>query len=176
MKMKQILAILLAVFVVSSLVYTVIDEQKKGHNQSKTSDHPVRISEEQQVTTDKPQLSEQQKQNSQLTVYYFHGNIRCPTCHKLETYAKEAMDTYFADEIASNEIVWKIVNLDKPGNRHFIEDYKLVTKSVVLSQVIEDKEIKWKNLDQVWQKVRNRESYLQYVRDSIQNFRKDTNL
>jgi len=176
MKIKQILTILLAVFVVGSLVYMIVKEQKTKFDQSESSGNPARISEEQHVTTDKPLLSEQQKQNAQLIVYYFHGDVRCPTCHKLETYAKEALGIYFADEIASKEIFWKAVNVDKPENSHFIEDYKLVTKSVLLSQIIEGKEIKWKNLDEIWQRVSDKDNYLQYVRESIQNFLKDPDL
>ncbi|MHC4076762.1 MAG: nitrophenyl compound nitroreductase subunit ArsF family protein, partial [Planctomycetota bacterium] len=114
------------------------------------------------------------QQDNQLIVYYFHGDQRCATCHKLETYAKEALDTYFADKIASKKIVWKVVNVDRTENSHFIQDYKLVTKSVVLSEVAHGKEVGWKNLDQIWQKVGNKESYLQYVCDSIWNFLENT--
>lgn len=169
MKIKQILTILLAVFVVGSLVYMISKEQKTKFDQSETSGNSARISEEQQVTIDKSLLSEQQKQKAQLIVYYFHGGRRCPTCYKLETYAKEALDAYFADEIASKKIVWKVVNVDRTENSHFIQDYKLVTKSVVLSEVADGKEVWWKNLDQIWQRVRDKDNYLQYIRESILN-------
>jgi len=89
------------------------------------------------------------------------------TCHKLETYAKEALDAYFADEIASKKIVWKVVNVDRTENSHFIQDYKLVTKSAVLSEVVDGKEVGWKNLNQIWQKVRNKDIYMRYIRESI---------
>jgi len=79
------------------------------------------------------------------------------------------LDVYFADEIASRNIVWKTVNIDKTENSHFIQDYKLVTKSVVLSEVADGKEVGWKNLDQIWQKVGDKDGYLQYIRESILN-------
>ena len=43
--------------------------------------------------------SEDVQQDRQLIVYYFHGDKRCMTCHKLENYTKEALDTYLQDKI-----------------------------------------------------------------------------
>ena len=191
MKIKQILTIVLLVFVVGSLAYMVSREreQKPEFPQSEASDSFVIAPQEQPGVEDEPVTAIQSGQNystniktnnaeqsSQLIVYYFHGDMRCPTCHKLETYAKEVLDTYFADELASKALVWKMVNVDKPENRHFIQDYKLVTKSVVLSEVADGKEVEWKNLDQIWQKVRDKGSYLQYIRDSILKFLEGTKL
>jgi hypothetical protein len=180
MKIKQILTVLLTLFVVGSLAYMISGEQKT--EPSYNPDEQTDVTQGQLVAPEEPSVSQQDEPDStvsaaiddpkkiQLVVYYFHGDIRCPTCHKLETYAKEALDTYFADEIASKEIAWKVVNVDKSENSHFIQDYKLITKSVVLSKVVEGKEINWKNLDQIWQRVGNKESYLQYICDSIRNF------
>jgi hypothetical protein len=189
MKLKKILTILLLAFVVGSVAYMVYREQKMESPQSKTSDNLVIAPQEQPVVEDEPVTATQSsqdystnietnniKQGAQLIVYYFHGDMRCPTCHKLETYAKEALDTYFANELASKDIIWKVVNVDKPENRHFIQDYKLVTKSVVLSEINDGKEVEWKNLEQIWQKVGDKGSYLQYVRESILEFLKGAEL
>jgi len=37
--------------------------------------------------------------NSKIIVYYFHNNMRCPTCYKLEGYAKSVVESDFADAI-----------------------------------------------------------------------------
>ena len=177
MKIKRILTTVLLVFVVGSLAYMIVREQKT--ESSYNPDVPTNVMQGQSVTPEEPSVSQQDEPDSpttaptndhkkiQLIVYYFHGDMRCPTCHKLETYAKEALDSYFADEIASKKVVWKVVNVDRAENSHFIQDYKLVTKSVVLSEVAGGKEVGWKNLDQIWQRVRNKDSYLQYIRESI---------
>ena len=162
--MKKIFTIVLIIFVAGSLAYMISKEQK------------TKPSEKQKQIASKNISSDNPTQDAQLVVYYFHGDLRCPTCHKLETYAKEALDIYFSDEIALKKIVWKVVNIDKPENRHFIKDYQLVTKSVVLSQIVEDREIKWKNLELIWQKVGDKDSYLKYVRNSLQDFLEDTDL
>ena len=164
MNITKIFTVVLLLFVAGSIGYMIVNEKKTGTVASEEQIEPVSKTENEDV-----------QQDNQLIVYYFYGDKRCPTCHKLETYAKEALDVYFADEIASKNIVWKIVNIDKTENSHFIRDYKLITKSVVLSEVANGKEVGWKNLDQIWQRVRDKDSYLQYIRDSILKGLKDTN-
>jgi len=172
MKIKKIFTVVLLLFVAGSIGYMIVNEKKAETLASEERVEPV----SKNVETNTEQImpssiakaqSEDVQQDNQLIVYYFHGDQRCPTCHKLETYAKEALDVYFADEIASKKIAWRVVNVDRTENSHFIQDYKLVTKSVVLSEVADGKEVGWKNLDQIWQKVRDKDGYLQYIRDSI---------
>jgi hypothetical protein len=112
----------------------------------------------------------QNEPNQQLIVYYFHGDARCATCYKLEQYAKEALDTYFADDLAAGKIQWKTTNVDTPDNEHFVKDYALVTKSVVVSRTVNGRQVGWKNLDQIWQLVSDKDKYLTYIRDSVKEF------
>lgn len=42
--------------------------------------------------------------------------------------------------------MFKVVNLDQPGNAHFVNDYQLYTKSVAISLVKEGQQIKYKDL------------------------------
>ena len=107
---------------------------------------------------------------SQLVVYYFHSNARCPSCYKLEQYAKEAIEQNFTNELKSGKLVFKIVNIDKAGNDHFVADYQLYTKSVVLSLVKDGKQVRYKNLEKVWDLLRDQNQYRAYVRDEIKLF------
>jgi len=177
MKIKRIFTIVLLVFVVGSVAYMI--GRKQNTESSQIPDSPASVPRGQPVTSGEPSVAQQNEPDSstnaaandpqsiQLIVYYFHGDMRCPTCHKLEKYAKEALDTYFADEIASKKIIWKVINVDRTENSHFIQDYKLVTKSVVLSEVADGKEAGWKNLDQIWQRVSDKDGYLEYIRESV---------
>ncbi|MFA5276687.1 MAG: nitrophenyl compound nitroreductase subunit ArsF family protein, partial [Candidatus Omnitrophota bacterium] len=100
----------------------------------------------------------------------FHGNFRCPTCHKLETYSKEAIEENFKDEIASGKIVFNVINTDKKENRHFINDYQLYTKSLVISLIENGKEVKSKNLVKIWDYVGNKQKFFDYVAGEINSF------
>ena len=106
-----------------------------------------------------------------VIAYYFHGTRRCPTCKKLEAYSQEAIETGFAEQLESGALQWRPVNTDEEGYEHFIQDYQLYTKSVVLSRVNGDKELDWKNLDKIWTLVRgDKEAYLKYIQDEVTAF------
>lgn len=108
----------------------------------------------------------QQKQETIKTiVYYFHGNVRCPSCTLLEEYSEEAVKQGFPSEISSGKLEFRSVNVDEEANRHFITDYQLVSRSVVVSRIENGKEAEWKNLDNIWNLFRNRDKFIEYVRD-----------
>jgi len=108
-----------------------------------------------------------------VTVYYFHGNFRCANCHNIEQYTKEAVEQYFKKELDSGKIVLKIINVETKGNEHFMEDYRLYTKSVVLSLVKNNKEVKSDNLVKVWEYLSNKDAFCQYVKREIEGYLKE---
>ncbi len=110
---------------------------------------------------------------TQVIAYYFHGTFRCPTCHKLEQYSKEAIETNFKDALASGKLVFKAVNVEGKGNEHYVSDYKLYTKSLILSLVKDGKETKWINLDKIWEYVGNKQRFLDYVKSGVADFLKE---
>lgn len=114
---------------------------------------------------DKADVAEQSKALTQSTVYYFHSNARCMSCHKIENYTKEVFEENFKDKLDL-----KIVNIDEQANRHFINDYQLYTKSVVLVKVKEGKEVGYKNLDKVWNYFRDEKQFKKYMKNEIDTF------
>jgi hypothetical protein len=101
---------------------------------------------------------------------YFHGNVRCATCRKVETYAQEAVEQGFQAEIEAGAVEFRAVNVEEPENRHFIQDYQLMTRSVVVTQEIDGAVSQWTRLDQVWTFVGNRPAYLNYVQDAVRGY------
>jgi hypothetical protein len=83
-------------------------------------------------------------------VYYFMTTQRCPSCMKIEAFAKEAVERDFAARLKNGTMIWKMVKVDETANQHFIQDYQLYTKSVVLVRYRDGKQIAWKNLEEVW--------------------------
>jgi hypothetical protein len=106
----------------------------------------------------------------QFVAYYFHGNFRCATCRKIETYSEEAISDAFADELASGELIWKILNTDEKDHKHFVKDFELVTKSVVLVEYRDGQVVRFENLKDVWKLVGDKDDFIKYVRDSTREF------
>ena len=107
-----------------------------------------------------------------LIAYYFHGTFRCATCMKLESYTKEAIEESFKDELKNGRIAWSAVNTDEGDNGHFVKDFKLETKSVVLVAMQGDKQLRWKNLDKIWDLVSTKDDFKKYIRKEVSQFRK----
>lgn len=102
-----------------------------------------------------------------VIAYYFHGNFRCSTCRTLEAYSQEAIQSGFGDALRDGSLEWHVVNVEEPANRHFVQDYKLFTKSLVLVKIQDNKQVDWKNLDRIWELVRDKPAFLQYVQNEV---------
>lgn len=148
MKTKNILTILLLLFVASSVGYLIIQEVNK---------QPGTQTEE--ITS-----------GTKFIAYYFHCTKRCPTCTKIEQYTDEAIKTGFADELKRKQLGWRIINIEDKGNEHFEEDYQLYAQSVVLVEMKNGKQERWKNLKQIWDIVGNKEGFMSYIQEEIKLF------
>jgi hypothetical protein len=103
---------------------------------------------------------------NQVVAYYFHGTFRCSSCLRIEQYSKEAIEKYFGKELESGKLVFKAINVEEKGNEHYIHEYQLYTKSLVLSLVKDGKEMKSENLNKVWEYLGNRERFYEYVKSN----------
>jgi hypothetical protein len=101
---------------------------------------------------------------------YFHGDRRCATCRKLEAYSREALETGFAEELGESTLVWRTVNYDRAENKHYLKDYGLFTKALILSRVAGGEEVGWKNLDKIWKLVGNKDNFIKYVQGETRQF------
>ena len=103
-------------------------------------------------------------------VYYFHATTRCATCRTIEAYSRETVASRFAADLEARRLEWQAVNVDEPANRHFIRDFQLYTRSVVIVDAKDPK--RFKVLDRVWQLVRDKAAFQQYVEQEIRAFQR----
>ena len=151
MKPKAIITVVLLLFVAISVVALIV----------KQSSGPP------EASTDRDAVTSEQLPDDRLIVYYFHGNARCPTCITLEAYSKEAVETYFANELQSGRVQWQVINFDETWNQHFVTDYDLSFQSLVLVEIQDGKGVRHKNLEKIWDLVGDKPAYFEYVRDEI---------
>ncbi len=194
MNTRKLIKYLLLLFVIGSFALLIYKEyspknESKATNIVETPGEKTTVSVEsvpapksrplkEHVTKQKEEapspLTEVKAHNSKLIAYYFHGTFRCTTCRTIEKYSKEALEKYFANELKSGKLEFRPVNIEEPENKHFIQDYQLVTRSLVLSLVSDGKETKWKNLPDIWKLVRDQDKFFQYVKDEVEQFLKET--
>lgn len=109
-----------------------------------------------------------------VTVYYFHGKYRCYSCNLIEQLTRISVEEGFSEEIGKGLVSFKVLNVEEQENSHFIKDYSLYTKSVIVSDVRGGKEIRWKNLTKVWELLRNEVAFKSYVQAEVNKFLKNT--
>jgi hypothetical protein len=107
---------------------------------------------------------------NRIVVYYFYTTYRCASCQKIEAYTREAVHNSFAEDLAEGRVVWAPVNVDEKPNKHFVKDYKLYTKSVVVVEEIGGKQERWKNLPRVWELLGDRPGFLLYIQEETESY------
>lgn len=147
MKTKTVMTWLLLAFVGFSLVYMVLP--KSGASLSKGA------------------TVQAASKTDYVAVYYFYDNIRCQTCKQIEANTKEVVEQDYAKEVAEGTVVWRPINTDEPGNQHYLKDYSIMSKSVIVAKFEAGKQVKWSNLKKVWQLIKDPNAYKQYLRDEI---------
>lgn len=76
----------------------------------------------------------------------------------------------FQEELSAGKLEWRTVNVDKQENRHFVKDYNLYTKSVIIAKLIDGEVVDWKNLDKIWRLYRDEEKYFDYMASNMREF------
>jgi len=174
MKTKSVVTVLMLVFVGGSVAYMGFKEMHSSASptgqvaSAESRSEPAEPNADHSVGDGQP--AQETSAGPTVIAYYFHGDKRCQTCLKLEAYAKEALETSFGDDFDSGRLEWRVVNVDQPGNAHFVEDFQLVTKSVVLVAMKDGDQSQWRNLERIWELVQDKSAYTEYVRDNAQEF------
>jgi len=113
------------------------------------------------------------EKGSKLVAYYLHGTYRCPTCLAIEKQSKETIEGDFAREIKAGKVVFLSLNYEVSPNEHFASDYQLMTRSLVLSLRKNGKEVKWKNLPEIWSTVHTPDKFREYVSGEVKAMLKE---
>ena len=102
-----------------------------------------------------------------IQVTYFSSDVRCATCIRIERLTRAAVERHFAADIANGRIVLQTINLDGPGNEHFVQDYQLISKTVIVSDRAKGQVVGWENLQEVWSKQKDESAFEAYVVDAV---------
>lgn len=104
---------------------------------------------------------------SGVVVYYLHTTNRCYSCTRIEKLTYLAIAEAFEQELGEGRVKFASINVEQDENKHFINDYKLYTKSVIVSDVALGEERRWKNLQRVWELLREDEAFKEYVQEEV---------
>lgn len=95
-------------------------------------------------------------------VYYEYG-VRCPTCIRMETWTKEAIEKNFSIQLKEGKLAFHTI----PADKESVGKYELTTKSLLLKTWEDGKETRWVNLDRIWDLSGNEQEFRAYVVQSV---------
>ena len=119
-----------------------------------------------------PAASQPQIEDTEVIAYYFHVTARCTTCLAIESYSREVIEQKFGADIARGHLKFKLVNVQLPENRHFVKDYQLFTKSLVLVRFDKGRQAEYKVLNDTWELVGDKSAMQGYVEREVRDYLK----
>lgn len=102
-----------------------------------------------------------------LVAFYFHGAKRCQSCNSIERLTREALQA----EVAGGRIEIRSVDVDEPAQAHFVDDFQLTMRTVVLAEERAGRIGRWRRLDECWDRFGDAAGFTAYVRSSLEDFR-----
>jgi hypothetical protein len=169
MNAKKIILIVLSVFVAVSIGYLVYSET--GGARRPLPDVTEQETPGNVIARGSNSTSPEKQQLDRIVrVYYFHTTFRCPTCKRIEEYTRNAVLTGFNSEIKKGTMAWKAINMEEPQNRHFVDDFKLYTKSVIVVDELKGKMVRWKVLEKTWELVGDKSGFTTYIQEEVRKY------
>lgn len=108
---------------------------------------------------------------STVAVYYFHGSIRCQKCLEIERISREAVLSFYEDDLAAGRMKWASVNYELPENRHYFDDFNFGLPSLAVEVQRAGRPAARLVLSNTWDKVEIPEDLENYVIIGIEAFR-----
>lgn len=169
---KAITAVLL-LFVAGSIVFLVASETRTATDV--TAPVPATASTETSQRLGSSTVSpapHSTSRGAETVVYYFHGTMRCPTCLKMEQFARQAVEEAFDAEINAGLIAWQASNYDEPANEHFLKEYGLTASAIVVVSRTHAGTATWRSLDRIWDLVGDEAAFKAYVVEAVSAMRR----
>jgi hypothetical protein len=102
-----------------------------------------------------------------VLVTYFSSDVRCATCLRIERLSRATVERNFAQELRNGRVNFRVINLDGDGNDHYVKDYSLISKTIIVSELAQGQEIRWENLQQVWTRQKDEPAFEVYLVDAV---------
>jgi hypothetical protein len=69
--------------------------------------------------------------------------------------------------LRSGRLNWRVINFETPANKHFVQDYRLTTSTVVVTRREGGRDVEWQRLDAVWDHLYEGPAMRAYLKEHI---------
>ncbi len=154
----------------TALSQTETDVAANGLAQSQATAAVATLQSAQEQTPSALASSTSAPQTRRVIATYFHNTVRCVTCRSIERMAKETIESSFAAELVSGELVWRALNMQEKENEHYAIDYSLTAPSLVLVEMDGEREVRFKVLGETWKLAHKEAQFVSYVQIEARAF------
>ena len=111
--------------------------------------------------------AKKEKPADRVVVIYFHRTQRCPTCLKMGSYTEQAVKKAFAKQLKEGVVEFFLVDYQAKKNVALAKAYKVAEPALIIAKVKSNKVKEYKNLKDIWVKVREKSQFMKYVCDNV---------
>ena len=102
-----------------------------------------------------------------VSVIYFHGNKRCPTCLGIQRAVEETMESKFSQATDAGMLAFDVRNFEAPENAALAERYQVAFSTLIVATQAGDTVLSWKNADKLWDYAHDPEALKAYVTEQV---------
>jgi hypothetical protein len=83
------------------------------------------------------------------------------------SYSEEAVKTAFADEIKKGQVAFHFIDFQDEKNARYAKAYDISGPALIVAKIADNKVASYKDLDEIWTKVRDKAAFVQYVQENV---------
>ena len=102
-----------------------------------------------------------------VEVVYFHRAQRCYSCIHAEEGILYTVETYFADELASGKVTFKVLNVQDEENAAIVNKYGAYALSLFINTIRDGTE-DIEEVKEIWYLISDDEAFVEVVKDKIE--------
>jgi len=102
-----------------------------------------------------------------VEVVYFHRAQRCSGCLYAEAGTRYTLETYFADELGSGKLIFKVVNVEDKENAPIVKKYGAFTSSLFVNTITDGTD-HIEGVTDIWLVLGNDKAFVEVVKSNIE--------
>jgi hypothetical protein len=104
-----------------------------------------------------------------VDVVYFHRTQRCYTCLYAEEQTRYAVETFFADELASGKVTFQSINVQDEANADIVEKYNNASYLTLCINTVTDGTDHIEEVPDIWLVIGDDDAFVETVKNKIEN-------
>jgi hypothetical protein len=103
-----------------------------------------------------------------VDVVYFHRAQRCHTCLYAENMTRYALETYFADELASGRVTFQSIDVEDGANAEIVEKYNNASYLTLCINTVIGGTDHVEVITDIWYVIDNDGAFVEIVKDRVE--------